>query len=163
LAVIAFIGLGANLGDPKTAIGAAFASLGQLPGTRLLRTAPLYGSSPIGPPGQPDYVNTAAEIETDLEPSALLLALKAVERALGRTDSVRWGPRAIDLDILMYGDARETKRALVIPHPELAKRRFVLTPLADLAPDRMVPGFDATVRELLLRLDDDPRSVWRLA
>jgi 2-amino-4-hydroxy-6-hydroxymethyldihydropteridine diphosphokinase len=162
MGVIAFIGLGANLGDPLASIEEALRRIDALPDTRLLRRAPLYGSKPWGPPDQPDFVNTVAEVETDLGASTLLSELLTVERQMGRTRTVRWGPRLIDLDLLLYGSAQHKDDRLELPHPGLVSRRFVLAPLADLDPDRMIAGVNLSVGRLLERLDDDPQSVWRL-
>lgn len=150
---MAFLGLGANLGDPRATIERAIEKLGATARARM------YRSRPLGPPGQPDYFNTAVTVETALEPRALLDAVKAIERELGRVPSVRWGPRAIDIDILMYGDRVIDEGDLRIPHRELANRRFVLAPLADLAPELVVPGLSRTVRELYDALGDDPADV----
>lgn len=159
--VIAFIGLGANLGDPRAQIAEALRRLGSAPETRLVRAATLYRSDPVGPPDQPEYFNTVAQIETRLEPAALLASVQAIERSLGRTRSIRWGPRLIDLDILLYGDRRIEEAGLVIPHPEITRRRFVLQPLFDLAPDLLVPGSAGSVRDLLGALEDSEKSVRR--
>jgi 2-amino-4-hydroxy-6-hydroxymethyldihydropteridine diphosphokinase len=158
----AWIGLGANLGRPQEAIATAIDLLDRSEATRVVARAKLYGSQPVGPPGQPDYVNTAVEVETALAPHALLAALKSIERTLGRTPAVRWGPRIIDLDLLLYGDAKIETPDLVVPHAELGRRRFVLAPLADLCPELVVPGLDRSVRALLDVLADDPNSVWAL-
>ena len=158
----AFIGLGANLGRPEEEIAAAIELLDRAEDTRVVARAKLYGSRPLGPPGQPDYVNTAVEVETMLAPHALLAVLKSIERTLGRTPAVRWGPRIIDLDLLLYGDARIDTPDLVVPHAELARRRFVLVPLADLCPELVVPGMNRSVRALLEARADDAQSVWVL-
>ncbi|MCK6551249.1 2-amino-4-hydroxy-6-hydroxymethyldihydropteridine diphosphokinase [Myxococcota bacterium] len=156
----AFLGLGANLGDPRAQLEDALRRL-ERPDLTIVRVAPFYRSRPVGPPGQPDYVNSAAEIETTLSPEALLDAAKGVEADLGRVTLMRWGPRVIDVDILIYGTVCVDTPRLVIPHRELANRRFVLAPLADLAPDLVVPGAGKSVRELLASLADDPGCVWR--
>jgi 2-amino-4-hydroxy-6-hydroxymethyldihydropteridine diphosphokinase len=156
----AFLGLGANLGDPRAQLEEALRRL-ERPGLRVVRVAPYYRSSPVGPTGQPDYVNSAAEIETDLEPEALLDVAKAIEAELGRVTGMRWGPRVIDVDLLIYGTRCVDTPRLVIPHRELVHRRFVLAPLADLAPTLVVPGTGKSVRALLDALVDDPKCVWR--
>jgi 2-amino-4-hydroxy-6-hydroxymethyldihydropteridine diphosphokinase len=149
---IAYLGLGANLGDARASIELARAKLAER-GVFVRRRAAMYRTAPVGPAGQPDYLNTAVEVETSLSARDLLAACKAIERDLGRTPSVRWGPRVIDLDILLYGEMVMAKPDLTIPHPELHRRRFALAPLFDLAPDRIVPGLGRTVRELYLGLD----------
>ena len=110
----------------------------------------------IGPPGQPDYVNSAVEVETTLEPLALLDRLKAIEAELGRTEGARWGPRVIDLDLALWGDRVVDHPRLVVPHRELTRRRFVLAPLADLVPGAVVPGTEQTVAALLAGLGKAP-------
>jgi 2-amino-4-hydroxy-6-hydroxymethyldihydropteridine diphosphokinase len=147
--IIAYLGLGANLGDPRAQIERAIAMLADDPTTRVLARAQIYQTPPLGPPGQPEYTNTAVKIETSLSPHELLRRLKNIEQTLGRVPAVRWGPRAIDVDILIYGELVLDEELLVIPHRELANRRFVLEPLADLAPGVVVPRLGKTVRDLL--------------
>jgi 2-amino-4-hydroxy-6-hydroxymethyldihydropteridine diphosphokinase len=161
--VRAFLGLGANLGAPPAQLREAIARLGRTDRVRVVRVAPIYRSKPLGPKDQPDYANTVVEIETDLEPEALLAALKSIEGDMGRTTTVRWGPREIDLDILLYGTEQIRTETLEIPHAGLKERRFVLAPLADLAPELVLAGTKETVRALLEALEDDPHSVWREA
>jgi 2-amino-4-hydroxy-6-hydroxymethyldihydropteridine diphosphokinase len=156
----AYIGLGSNLDHPREQLRRAIAELGQLPQTALVNCSPLYASKPVGPQDQPDYVNAVAELETQLAPLALLDELQAIERAHGRRrDGPRWGPRTLDLDILLYGDWIIREQRLVVPHPELAHRAFVLKPLYDIAPEAGVPGA-GLVAELLRRVDLS--GVWRL-
>ena len=157
----AFLGLGANLGEPQVMLAEAIARLAA-PDLEVVARAPLYRTAPIGPPGQPDYLNTVLEIRTDLRPEPLLDRLKALEQNLGRTPGVRWGPRLIDLDLLLYGTEQIDLPRLRVPHAELHRRRFVLAPLADLAPEVQVPGLGRSVRELLIALGDDPAAVARL-
>jgi 2-amino-4-hydroxy-6-hydroxymethyldihydropteridine diphosphokinase len=153
---IAYLGLGANLGDAKATIARAIEMIAGLPGTRVLARARLYRTKPVGPPGQPDYANTAVKIATGLSPRALLDAVKGIERALGRVPSERWGPRVIDVDLLLFGESSVAEPELTIPHAELANRRFVLAPLFDLAPELVVPGLGKNVRALLGALGGDP-------
>lgn len=134
--VAAFIGLGANLGDPQQALRDALAALARAPGTRLVRSSRLYRSAPVGADG-PDYVNAVAEIETRLDAPALLAQLQAIEQAAGRERPYRNAPRTLDLDLLLYGDARIDSAALTVPHPRLRERAFVLLPLQELAPQRV--------------------------
>lgn len=150
-----FIALGANLGEPRAALAEAVA---RLPGAGIqpLRRARLYRSAPVGPPGQPPYYNTAVEAETALAPHDLLAALKAIEAGMGRTPGARWGPRIIDLDIALYGDATVDTPDLCIPHRELAHRRFVLAPLCDLDPTCPLPGRAETLTQLLGALPEVP-------
>lgn len=142
-----FIGIGANLDDPLAQVRTALDELAQLPQTRLLNASPLYRTPPMGPPGQADYVNAVAELSTSLAPHALLDELQRLERAHRRVRAERWGPRTLDLDLLLYGEATIADERLSVPHPGLATRAFVLLPLADLAPDLEVPGL-RRVREL---------------
>lgn len=137
-----YVGLGANLADPERQVRTALDDLGGLPETALVASSPLYRTAPVGPPDQPDYVNAVARLCTGLAPRALLGALQGIERAHGRErDGTRWGPRPLDLDILLYGDLRLDEPGLCIPHPELGRRAFVLVPLADVAPAGLaVPG-----------------------
>lgn len=154
-ATIAYVALGANLGEARAALAEAQARL-QQPGIRVRRRARLYRSAPVGPQDQPAFFNTVVEVETDLHPDALLARLKDIEETMGRTKTVRWGPRVIDLDIVLYGDAEVAEDHLVIPHREMANRAFVLAPLADLAADRAVPGLGLTVAGLLEALARSP-------
>ena len=137
---IAYIALGANLGDPAATVNAAFAALDQLPQSRLLATSALYRTAPVGIAEQPEFVNAAARVETTLAPEALLDALLAIEQAFGRVRAERNGPRTLDLDILLYEDLTLVTPRLSLPHPRLHLRAFVLQPLADLAPDLAIPG-----------------------
>ncbi len=143
---IAYIGLGSNLGDRRAALGAALDRL------QPLRVSAIQETAPWGRTGQPAFLNAVAEVRTDLEPGALLDRLLALEREFGRVRAERWGPRTIDLDLLLMGDRVVRTPALEVPHPLLARRRFVLEGLAELCPDRRVPGLDRTVRELLENL-----------
>lgn len=137
----AYIGLGSNLEEPGTQVRRACAALQALPCTRLVRVSPLYRSKPLGPVPQPDFINAVAGILTQLDPRALLGELKALERALGRPEEhERWGPRVIDLDLLVYGRERREEPGLTLPHSGIVERNFVLYPLADLAPELDVPG-----------------------
>lgn len=158
----AFLALGANVGDPQVQIAEAVDRLHH-PEVRVVARSRLYRSAPIGPPGQPDYLNAAVEIATVRAPQALLQHTQGVERAMGRVKTVRWGPRLVDVDIALYDDVQLDTADLVIPHRELANRRFVLAPLADLAPNRVVPGLERTIADLLAALGDadDGLSVLR--
>jgi 2-amino-4-hydroxy-6-hydroxymethyldihydropteridine diphosphokinase len=149
--VRAYIGLGSNAGDRLGSLRDAIAALDATDDVRVLRTSPVYATEPVGP-SQPDFLNAVAEIETTLSARGLLGELKRIEAGLGRTSRERWGPREIDLDLLLYGGRVIQEDGLRVPHPELTGRAFVLVPLADLAPDEVVPGA-VTVGELLGRLD----------
>ena len=134
------LGLGGNLGDAPAKIGEALRTLASRNHVRVGAVSSMYRTKPWGPVPQPDYANACAMAETDLAPRALLAEVKAVEVVLGREDSVRWGPRAIDIDILFYQGATLDTPDLVIPHESLFQRAFVLVPLAEIAPDLMIGG-----------------------
>jgi 2-amino-4-hydroxy-6-hydroxymethyldihydropteridine diphosphokinase len=149
----AYVALGSNLDDPRTQVERALVALGQLPQTRCVLRSSLYRSRPFGPVEQPDYVNAVAGLLTALEPAELLASLQALETSLGRERPVvRWGPRRIDLDLLVHGSARITQPGLELPHPGIAERAFVLAPLAEIAPDLDVPGV-GRVSALLAKVD----------
>ncbi len=135
----AFIGLGANLGDPRRSVEEALAEIAALPQTRLLRRSSLYRTAPVDA-GGPDYVNAVAGVETALSPFELLRALLAIEQAHGRQRSVRNAPRTLDLDLLLHGDTIIETPELTLPHPRLHQRAFVLEPLLEVAPGLVVDG-----------------------
>jgi 2-amino-4-hydroxy-6-hydroxymethyldihydropteridine diphosphokinase len=143
MAEFAYIGLGSNLGDRQAMI------LGALARLKPRRVSAIVETDPWGRADQPRYLNAIAELETQLGPVELLHHLLEVERELGRVRMERWGPRTIDLDLLLYADRQVTTEALRVPHPRLHVRRFVLEGLAELCPDRSVPGLGRTVRQLL--------------
>ena len=137
----AYIGVGSNLDDPRAQVLRAFAELAKLQSTRVILTSPIYRSHPFGPVKQPDFANAVAGVLTQLEPRALLAGLHSVETALGRPQQrERWGPRVIDLDVLVYGGERLDDPRLTLPHPGIVERNFVLYPLADIAPELHIPG-----------------------
>jgi len=143
----AYVGLGANLGNREAALRGALAALADAPGVRVLRVSPLYETDPVGVTDQPPFLNQVAELETDLAPDDLLALLLAIERRFGRRRRIRWGPRTLDLDLLLYGDAQIATERLHVPHPRMTERAFVLVPLADIAPDLVIPGTGRCVRE----------------
>lgn len=134
--VTAHIALGANLGDPAQALRDALSALGAVPGVRLVCASSLYRTAPVDSSG-PDYLNAVAEIATTLTAPALLDALQAIEQQAGRERPYRNAPRTLDLDLLLYGDARIDSSRLTVPHPRMHERAFVLVPLRELAPDRV--------------------------
>ncbi|MEM6511908.1 MAG: 2-amino-4-hydroxy-6-hydroxymethyldihydropteridine diphosphokinase [Pseudomonadota bacterium] len=142
--VDAFIGVGSNLSHPVQQVEAAFERIDGMPETRLTATSSLYRSSPFGGIEQPDYVNAVAGVSTNLDARALLEALLSIEQQQGRErDGSRWGPRVIDLDLLIYGSDTVDEPGLQVPHPGIAQRNFVLLPLGELAPDLVIPGLGA--------------------
>ena len=149
----AYVGAGANVGDRLAALRAAADALDARADTALAGVSPVYETAALVPPGapaQPDHLNAVLALDTALEPAALLQVLHGIERAAGREHGrPRWSPRRLDLDVLVYGARQLAGPALTVPHPELAARRFVLRPLADLAPELVVPGLGRTVAELL--------------
>ena len=165
-AVRAYVGLGANVGDARLTLVAAVHALAALPGARLIAVSRLYVTRPVGVADQPDFHNAVVALDVPGGPDpergalALLIALKGIERAFGRQRRGRWGPRELDLDLLLFGDERVSverppdgvsidaghrDRLLVVPHPEAGDRLFVLAPLADLAPDLVPPGWHETI------------------
>ena len=153
----AFVGLGSNLGDREGTIARAVELLSAAAGVELVAVSRLRETEPWGPVEQPAYLNGAIELETELPPHALLDVLLAVEQALGRDRTgERWGPRTIDLDLLLYDEVELDEPGLTVPHPRLHERRFALEPLAELAPDAVVPG-RGRVSELLAALDGEGR------
>ena len=138
----AAVGLGGNLGDAAATLHEAMLALDGLPDTRLLRASRLYRTPAWGNTAQPEFVNAAALLQTQLEARDLLDALLDIERIFGRDRGAgeRWGPRTLDLDLLLYGDATIDEPGLRVPHPHLHERAFALLPLAEIAPDLFVPG-----------------------
>lgn len=150
--VRAFLGLGSNLGDRAANLARAAAELGG-PGLRVVGRSTIYETPPWGNVDQPPFLNQVLEVETTLDPPALLARSQGVERRLGRVRAERWGPRLIDVDILLYGNSRIRRRGLTVPHAELHRRAFALVPLLELWPDAALPGGQAA-EELLRRLPE---------
>jgi 2-amino-4-hydroxy-6-hydroxymethyldihydropteridine diphosphokinase len=148
--VLVYIGLGSNLDNPEIQVKTAIEALACLPQTRLQARSSLYRSAPMGPQDQPDYLNAVVELCTGLDPEALLDNLQAIERAQGRVRGQHWGPRTLDLDILLYGEDVLATERLTIPHPGIAERSFVLVPLAEINDQLEIPGLGA-VQSLLKR------------
>jgi 2-amino-4-hydroxy-6-hydroxymethyldihydropteridine diphosphokinase len=153
----AFLGLGSNLGGREENLDRALSLLGAR-GFRVTRRSAIYETAPVGGPAQGDYLNMAAGGEWATSPEALLEACLGVEQEMGRVRAERFGPRVIDVDLLLFGDAVR-RGALELPHPRLHERRFVLEPLAEIAPEARHPLLGATVRELLARCPDASRVV----
>ncbi|MBA2351143.1 MAG: 2-amino-4-hydroxy-6-hydroxymethyldihydropteridine diphosphokinase [Burkholderiales bacterium] len=156
----AFIALGSNLADPRTHIEQAFDDLRSLADSRFVRHSSLYRSAPVGYTDQPDFINAVAEIATTLAPQALLTALLDIEKRHGRVREFVNSPRTLDLDLLLYGDLSLNERGLILPHPRMHDRAFVLVPLAEIAPDTVIPGIGGIKQqpncnpEFLIKLDN---------
>ena len=147
-----FIGLGSNLAQPQTQISQAITEMAQLTDTSLLKQSSLYRSTALGSEPQPDYLNAVIKLATTLSPQALLEALQAIEAQHGRIRKQRWEPRPLDLDILLYGNQLISTDTLTVPHAEMKKRHFVLYPLAEIAPDLVIPGAEnENLNQLLQR------------
>jgi 2-amino-4-hydroxy-6-hydroxymethyldihydropteridine diphosphokinase len=162
----AYIGLGANLGDPRAAIETAIDAIAQLPHSHLAARSGHYGSAPVGYDDQPDFVNAVVAIDTSLGALDLLHALQAIEAAHGRVRSFRNAPRTLDLDLLLYGDRQIRGAELTVPHPRLHERAFVLLPLHEIAPDLDLPDIgplagrlDAVAGQRIERLHPPLRTV----
>jgi 2-amino-4-hydroxy-6-hydroxymethyldihydropteridine diphosphokinase len=156
----AYIGLGSNLSDPAAQVRQALHDLAGVPRTLRVAVSPLYGSRPLGPVTQPDFVNAVAGVLTQLTAEELLQALRALEAKAGRPAvHEHWGPRVIDLDLLVFGREQRSDADLALPHPGVVARNFVLYPLADIAPELEVPGH-GQVRELAARVGAE--GIWPL-
>ena len=154
----AYVALGSNLDDPPAQVERAFTALAGLRGSRLVARSLLYRSLPFGPVAQPDFINAVAGMLTTLDAAAMLAELKALEERLGRERPVvRWGPRRIDLDLLVHGTTRIDEAQIKVPHPGIAERAFVLAPLAEISPDLEIPGA-GRVRTLAARVGTDGLS-----
>ncbi len=157
MSVIAYIGIGSNMGDKKAYCFEAIRSLAEA--GSVVRTSSFYATEPVGFRDQEDFINAVAAVETLLSPQQLLASCTAIEDRMGRARTLRWGPRTIDLDILLYGSETVNLPGLVIPHPLLAMRRFVLAPLAEIAPDAVHPVLNKSMLQLLRELKDPARVV----
>jgi 2-amino-4-hydroxy-6-hydroxymethyldihydropteridine diphosphokinase len=156
--VMAYVGLGANLGDPRLQLQEALARLAASEEIEVTKISSFYLNPPLGPPDQPWYVNAVAQLRTRLTPEELLRVLHRVEREMGRFRQERWGPRLIDLDLLLYGGEILSGPDLKLPHPEMQCRSFVLVPLAEIAPQAWHPILKKTAAELLAELDPRDRE-----
>jgi 2-amino-4-hydroxy-6-hydroxymethyldihydropteridine diphosphokinase len=145
---LAYVGLGANLGDPRNTVSEAMLELGQLPRSRVVGRSSLYRSAPLGSGQQPDFVNAVVGLDTDLGPESLLNELQEIEKRHGRERPFPGAPRTLDLDLLLHGDARISTPRLSVPHPRMHERAFVLKPLTEIAPDASIPGL-GKARDLL--------------
>ncbi|MCP5158392.1 MAG: 2-amino-4-hydroxy-6-hydroxymethyldihydropteridine diphosphokinase [Gammaproteobacteria bacterium] len=155
-----YIGIGSNLNNPANQVRQAFQALTELPASRLTACSPWYRTAPVGgPAGQPDYLNAVAALETELTADALLAMLQAIEIAQGRVRTERWGPRTLDLDLLLYGLVTCDDPQLTLPHPRLHQRAFVLYPLYDIAPELTIPRLGPLT---ILLKNCPPLSITRL-
>ena len=136
----AYIGIGSNLEIPVQQVQQALIELDKIRNTRLTQASPLYRSAPLGPPDQPDYINAVAAVTTTLSPDDLLDDLQTIEHKHQRVRTIRWGPRTLDLDLLLYDSLRQDEPRLTLPHPRMHERIFVLQPLYDIAPELEIPG-----------------------
>lgn len=153
---IAYVGLGSNLDGPVSQLRQAVKELDRLEMTRVVARSSLYRSPPLGPADQPDYINAVAKLATSLNPQALLDCLLRIERSHGRIrEGEKWGPRTLDLDLLLYGNETRNDPRLKLPHPGISQRVFVLAPLMELDPDLVIPGH-GRVDQLLARLGHAP-------
>ena len=152
----AFIGLGSNLGDREANIRQALQFLEQLPETTIVRGSSLYDTEPVGVSDQPNFLNGVVQIETHLAPRQLLWNLMLIERRLGRVRTRQWGPRVIDLDLLLYGEEVVDEEDLQVPHPLMTKRSFVMVPLVEIEPLLVHPVTNQTMLSILQRLGADP-------
>ncbi len=153
----AFIAIGSNLGDRLAHVKRARVDLAELPRTRLVGVSSTYETAPVGPVEQGDFLNAAASLDTQLDPFELLEALREIEREAGRPTGsarVKWGPRTLDLDIILYGQEVISTETLVVPHPLMHERWFVLKPLAELAPDTVHPILQMTIAGLLKNVEE---------
>lgn len=155
----AFLSLGSNLGDRAATLEAALRSLEASGDVRITRRSSLYETAPVGKTDQPDFYNLVVEVETALQPEPLLDLCQDVERGLGRVRAERWGPRTIDVDILLYDRRTVNSERLVIPHPEMLRRGFVLAPLLEIAPHAALPDGSPVAAHLAGVADQDVRRV----
>lgn len=157
---IAYIALGANLGNPLKQAHDAIEAIKQLPQTQLLQISPFYRSKPLGPQNQPDYLNAVIKLTTLLSPTTLLSVLQRIEKQLGRVRKAnRWGPRTLDLDILLYDKLIINSENLIIPHYDMQHREFVLYPLFDIAPELILPD-QTPLAELIKLVSKNNMTHW---
>lgn len=150
----AFVAMGSNLGDRSAHLRGGRAALNALAQTRVTGASAVYETPPVGEAAKYPFLNAVVAVGTELDPEALMRGLLAIEMAAGRDRSEKWGPRTLDLDLLLYDDRTMQTELLTLPHPRLAEREFVLRPLADLIPDRQPPGHNQTVADLLTGLNE---------
>jgi len=154
----AYIGLGSNLENPAQQLRKALKELDRLPDTRLIKASSLYSSKPVGPQDQPDFVNAVAQLETNLEPLALLDQLQALEQAHRRVRERHWGPRTLDLDLLLFNEQVISHPRLTVPHAHMHERGFVLLPLAEISPKLTLPG-KGSITDILPNIATDDLQI----
>jgi len=154
-----FLGLGSNLGEREKYLNRAVSELKKLRDTTIVWASSVYETDPVGKTDQPKFLNAAAEIATSLPPKDLYTELKAIEQQVGRKTSERWGPREIDIDLLIYDGLVFEDDHVTVPHPEMERRKFVLVPLKEIAPDLVHPISGMTIEELLAACEDGERVV----
>lgn len=152
--VMAYLGLGSNIGDRASFLKQALEQLDNVPGVRVIRCSSIYETDPYGPVEQNDFLNLAVQIETIMPPLALLDTVQQIEKAMLRKREIHWGPRTIDLDILLYDQTIIHTERLALPHPEIARRAFVLKPMAEIAPHLVLPGINRSMIELWQTLEE---------
>lgn len=157
--MMVYLSIGSNLGNRLENITNAIKKLNELANTKVKKVSTIYETEPVGKKNQPTFLNIAVEIETELSPLELLSEIKKIEYELGRTPSERWGPRTIDIDIILYGNVCINEKQLVLPHAEFRNRRFVLQPLAELCCNEVDPITGLTIEELLLSSEVEGKVV----
>ncbi|MDZ7322403.1 2-amino-4-hydroxy-6-hydroxymethyldihydropteridine diphosphokinase [Kosakonia sacchari] len=157
---LAYIALGSNLASPLDQVNAAMTALGEIPQSRIVAVSSLYRTPPLGPPDQPDYLNAAVALETDLTPETLLDHTQRIELQQGRVRKAeRWGPRTLDLDIMLFGNLTLNTERLTVPHYDMKNRGFMLWPLFEIAPDLHFPD-GTSLQEILARLNAPKPDAW---
>ena len=154
-----YLSIGSNMGDREAHLANALAAIARLPGTHVLQTSRIYTTAPWGRTDQPDYLNMAAQISTSLEADSLLACLKEIEKSEGRVPGERWGPRTLDIDILLYGSSQISTGSLQVPHPRMWERAFVLRPLAEIAPGLAEPS-GTLIEQRLADKDIMDQQIW---
>lgn len=156
----AYVGLGSNMGDPVEQVNRAIERLDHIVGTKVIACSSLYRSAPLGSVKQPEYINAVVSLRTRLAARALFTNLQEIERLQGRRRAVRWGPRTLDLDFLVFGDLQIDEADLTLPHPGIALRNFVLLPLREIAPKLVIPGLGPVTQ---IVVDEDEPRIARIA